>query len=156
MAICLLCLARKFVNYADVWAAISRWEPNRYPERTVLFAPLRTITTWTVASVIVASHLDFELPNIRFLSGLSGFQETCPVSGWQVKPDAICPVFNKIKFTNYQQWIDIFKKFNFTTNNLLKIVQAVLSIPINDVFPERVFSKETEWKLNWSKLNYLP
>lgn len=29
---------------------------------------------------------------------------------------------------------------NFTTNNLLKIVQAVLSIPTSNAFPERVFS----------------
>jgi len=39
-----------------------------------------------------------------------------------------------------QQWIDIFKKCNFATNNLLKIIQAVLSIPTRNAFPERVFS----------------
>lgn len=39
-----------------------------------------------------------------------------------------------------QQWIEIFKKCDFTTNNLLKIIQAVLSIPTSNAFPERVFS----------------
>lgn len=39
-----------------------------------------------------------------------------------------------------QKWTEIFKKCNFTTNNLLKIVQAVLSIPTSNAFPERVFS----------------
>jgi len=37
-----------------------------------------------------------------------------------------------------QQWVGIFKKCNFTTNNLLKIIQAVLSIPTSNAFP--VFS----------------
>jgi len=64
-----------------------------------------------------------------------------------------------------QQWVDIFKKCNFTTNNLLKIIQAVLSIPTSNAFPEKVFSltsmKQVWTKLrnrmevNWSRLNYL-
>lgn len=39
-----------------------------------------------------------------------------------------------------KKWMDIFKKCNFTANNLLKIVQAVLSIPISNTFPEIIFN----------------